>query len=334
MALVAELSNRWSAIDPHEFANLGMDLGAVGSFGRIQQISDDPRWALRIVSVTENGRLVAAVPIFLGRGDRWTDQLHSPEAWGGPPPPPLDECAFIGGRQDVRAGVHCVNRPDVIEAARDMCAEMPELIGRQLHFSYYDTAQRHLAEQIFGSITWQAQFDEYAFPAAVIHGAPADLPKRTRQLLRQDQRRIAEAGISVETSSWSDHDGHAAELIARQNRHKGLEDHAELVEYRMELWDECEDVSVHVACDQDGLAAVTMLVHRDELEVYEIGLPQPDTAYRLELYLALGYHAPLTLARAKGLTRIRMGMESGQAKTHRGAVAIPRFCGFATPFPR
>jgi hypothetical protein len=99
----------------------------------------------------------------------------------------------------------------------------------------------------------------------------------------------------------------------------------------MDQWDECAEVTVVVLHARAGAheGAVTLLLFRDEMEVYEVGLPDQASPCRRALYACLTFHEPMRVARSHGLRTVRAGLGSAQPKRIRGAVAVPRRCGRA-----
>lgn len=318
-----------------EFFELDNAVGVLGCLGRVVQLSDDPRWEPQYIVVRDGSRLCAALPIYLGQGTQWSDQIHSPQAWGYPGSPVPDKSALIGGRLEIRGSLRCRNEPEVLRAVSDACASIPELRGRELFFGYLDPRQQRLAEALFGPVEWLAEFEDFAYPEEVVLGSLADLPREVRQTIRHGERKIAEYQIVVDAVPWRDYRGSACELIAAHNKCKDTADHPALVRYRMDQWDECEEVTVLVlhagAGDEKG--AVTLLLFRDELEVYEVGLPDQVSPFRRAMYACLTFHEPRRVARSYGLRTMRAGLGSATPKRLRGAQAVPRRCGRALRTP-
>ncbi len=335
MALSTVVTDTLDDVDPDEFLALDPSVGALGCHGRLVQSSEDPRWEPRYVLVRDGSRLCAALPVFLGLGEQWSDQIHSPAAWGYPHTPVPEKSALIGGRLEIRGSLRCRAEPAVLAAVADAVAGLAELRGRRLFLGYLDPAQQRLAEALFGPMEWLAQYEDFDYPESVVLGSTDEQPYKVRQNIRADERRMAQHRITVDAVPWQRYQGSACDLIAAHNNRLQTTDHPALVRYRMDQWDECPEVCVVVlhARAGDEEAAVTLLTFRDELEIYEIGLPEHIGPARRALYACLTFHEPRRFAVAHGLRRARAGLDSATTKRQRGAEAVPRRCGYALRTP-
>lgn len=327
MALTVEVADSLDRVGADELFALDGTLGAPGSRGRLVQHTGDPRWVARYVLARDGDRLVAAVPVFLGHGTEWSDQIHQPSDWGHPGVPVQEKSALVGGRLEIRCSLRVADDPDVLLAVGEACRS--ELSGREVFFGYFDQRQQRLADVMFGPVQWLIQYEDFDYPEQVVLGDVADLARDVRQNIRADERKVAAFGIETTVVPWSEYTGTACELIAAQNKRKGMVDHAALVRYRLDLWDECDEVTVHVAHATMGNdeGAVSLLAFRDELEVYEVGLPEGDGPCRRTLYSCLTFAEPRRLARELGLTKVRSGLGAGVPKKMRGAQPVVRGCG-------
>jgi hypothetical protein len=291
------------------------------------QHTGDPRWEARYVLARDRGELVAAVPVFLGHGEHWSDAIHQPADWGWPGTPVQATSALVGGRLEIRGSLRCSDDPVVLRAVGDACRA--QLRGRDVFFGYLDERQQRLAEGLFGPVEWLAEYEDFDYPPEVVRGALCELPRDVRQSIRAGERHIAECGVETVVLPWEGYEGAAPALIAAQNRRKGIADHAALVGYRLDRWSECDEVSVYVAhATAAGEAgAVSLLVYRDEIEVYEVGLPEGSGRSRRTLYSCLTFDEPRRLARELGVTKVRAGLGAAQPKRIRGARAVARACG-------
>ncbi|WP_424186813.1 hypothetical protein ACOBQX_02985 [Actinokineospora sp. G85] len=314
-----------------EFHALDDTVGALGSRGRLMQHTGDPRWEARYVVALDGDRLVAAVPIFLGHGDQWSDQIHFPADWGYDGPLAQEKSALVGGRLEIRGSLRCVDSPDVLRAVSEVCRS--QVVGREVFLGYLDPRQQRLAEALFGPVRWTVQYEDFDYPRPVVLGPLADLRREVRQAIRHGERKIAEFGVSASVVPWSEYTGTGCDLIAAQNKRKGMTDHGALVRYRLDQWAACEEVSVFIvhATMGDEEGAVSLLVYRDEVEVYEVGLPEGDGAARRTLYTCLTFDEPRRLAREHGYRKIRAGLGAGVPKKIRGAQPTLRGCGVVLP---
>lgn len=331
MAVSVTVTDSLGDVGADELFALDESVGALGSRGRLVQLSEDPRWEPRYVVVRDGSRLRAAVAVFLGVGTRWSDQIHSPRAWGHPESPVPAKSALVGGRAEIRGSLRCADDPEVLSAVAEGCASIDGLQGRELFFGYFDERQQRLAEAIFGPVEWLAGFEDFVYPEKIVLGSLADVPREVRQTIRHGERQIAAHRIAVEATPWREYRGGACELIAEHNKRMGMADHPELVRYRMDQWDECEGVTVVVlhATAGDDEGAVTLLIYRDEMEVYQIGLPGRESPRRRALYACLTFHEPMRIARGHGLRTVRAGLGTARPKRLRGARAVTRRCGRA-----
>jgi hypothetical protein len=327
MALTVTVADALDEVGADELFALDGTLGALGSRGRLVQHTGDPRWEARHVVARDDGRLVAAVPVFLGHGEQWSDQIHQPADWGYPGAPVQEKSALVGGRLEIRGSVRCDDDPDVLRAVGDACRA--ELSGREVFFGYFDERQQRLAEAMFGPVEWLVRYEDFDYPPEVVQGELADLPRDVRQSIRAGERKVAQFGIETAVVPWAEYEGSGCDLIAAQNKRKGIADHAALVGYRLDQWSECDEVSVYLAHattgDEEG--AVSLLVYRDEIELYEVGLPDGNGPSRRTLYSCLTFDEPRRLAQELGLTKVRAGLGAAQPKRIRGAQPVARGCG-------
>jgi hypothetical protein len=327
MALTVTVADRLDEVGADELFALDGTLGALGSRGRLVQHTGDPRWEARYVVARDDGRLVAAVPVFLGHGGQWSDQIHQPADWGYPGAPMQEKSGLVGGRLEIRGSLRCDDDPDVLRAVGDACRA--EVSGREIFFGYFDERQQRLAEAMFGPVEWLVRYEDFDYPPEVVQGELADLPRDVRQSIRAGERKVAQFGIETAVMPWAEYEGSGCDLIAAQNKRKGIADHAALVGYRLDQWSECDEVSVYLAhaTTGDEAGAVSLLVYRDEIEVYEVGLPDGNGPFRRTLYSSLTFDEPRRLAQELGLTKVRAGLGAAQPKRIRGAQPVARGCG-------
>lgn len=327
MALTVTVVDGLDTVGAEELFALDGTLGALGSRGRLVQLTGDPRWVARYIVVRDGQRLVAGVPIFLGHGAQWSDQVHQPMDWGYPGAPIQEHSALVGGRLEIRGSLRCADRPDVLRAVSDACRA--ELSGREVFLGYLDQQQQRLAEVVFGPVQWLIQYEDFEYPTTVVRGALPDLPRDVRQAIRAGERKSEQFGIETSVVPWAEYTGSGCALIAAQNTRKGMVDHALLVGYRLDQWDECDEVSVYVvhATMGDEEGAASLLAYRDEIEVYEVGLPEGGGQARRTLYTCLTFDQPRRLAQELGVNKIRAGLGAAQPKRIRGAQPVVRGCG-------
>ncbi|MFL6111136.1 MAG: hypothetical protein ACJ786_07280 [Catenulispora sp.] len=327
MALTVEVVDDLDAVGADELLALDATAGALGSRGRLLQHAGDPRWPARYIVARDGDRLVAMVPIYLGHGAQWSDATNQPLDWGYPGTPVQERSALVGGRLEVRGSLRTSDDPDVLRAVGEACRA--EVRGREVFFGYFDPRQQRLAEAMFGPVDWLIEYTDHDYPPEVVNGALADLPAGVRHTITAGQRKIAQLGIEADIVPWSAYAGDGGKLIAEHNARKGMPDHAALVGYRLDQWEECDGVSVYIAHATMGgdEGVISLLAYRDELQIYEIGLPDGEGPARRTLYAFLIFDGPRRLARELGLSTIRAGLGADQAKKIRGARPVLRRCG-------
>ncbi|MGW5052561.1 hypothetical protein [Actinokineospora sp. NPDC004072] len=327
MSITVVVVDSLEDLGAQEFYELDTTVGALGSRGRLVQHTGDPRWESRYVVALDGDVVVAAVPIFLGHGDQWSDQIHSPADWGWTGTAVQEKSALVGGRLEIRGSLRCVDSPEVVEAVAEVCRT--QVAGRDVFLGYLDPRQQRLAEAIFGPVEWIVRYEDFDYPEPVVLGDLSDLPREVRQAIRHGERKIAEFGVQATIIPWSEYTGPGCDLIAEQNKRKGMTDHSALARYRLDSWDSCDEVSVHIvqATMGDEIGVVSLLRYRDEIEVYEVGLPDGDGPSRRTLYSCLTFDEPRKFAQANGCRKVRAGLGAGIPKKIRGARPTERACG-------
>lgn len=313
------------AIDAQEFDRLdpGAEAGAAACFGWTALREQDGRWHTRYLSCTEGDRLLAFVPCYTPRGDRWPDPAYDPSGWGLPGGGVLT----VGGHSDLRTGF------PVSTAARDP-ARIRLLVralaraaadeDRGLAFPYiYEPTRALIAQACDGAALWTPLGLEGHLRGDVSRPDWADgLGRYHRRNLRKDVELIDEAKVRTEVRSWPEVEDRAAKLIAQHNNDKGRFDHEEFVKLRARRWESCPGVEylTFVADCGPVTGYVTACVWREELDLHEIGLSGEAGTERKAAYLELLIHAPLRFARERGLRSIRLGAAATAVKKGRGAV--------------
>jgi hypothetical protein len=335
VTLSVAVTDTLDGIGSDELVALDGSTGALGCRGRLVQLAGDPRWEPRYVTVRDGDRLRAVLPIYLGHGKGWSDQIHSPEAWGWSGSPVQGGSALVGGRLEIRGSLRCADDPVVLREVADACAAIGDLSGRELFFGYLDERQQRLAEALFGPVEWLEAYDDFVYPERVIRGSLDEASRSVRQTIRNGERKLEEHQVTATVLPWVEYAGDGCALIAAHNRTKGMVDHPELVRYRMDRWAECDEVEVLVVAATAGEieGVVSLLLFRDEMEVYEIGLPDGEGASRRALYTCLTFYEPRRVARERAVRTVRAGLGTAQPKRMRGAEAVHRRSGRALRVP-
>ncbi|AUG80545.1 hypothetical protein CFP65_5864 [Kitasatospora sp. MMS16-BH015] len=321
--MAVDLVSELAAVDAEEFDALDATAGAVASYHRLAQHERDARWRVRYARVTDGPRLLAMLPTYACRGDRWADPSYDPARW--PESTAADTgpggYLLVGGSADLRSGFHVGPElrsrigPLLTAVAGAAAAE-----GRGLLFPYaYGPTREVLDAATGGRISWAPVGAEAVFAQAL--GGEAELSSRVRRVLRRDRNLIAEQEVEAAAWPWGEVAGEAAEVIAVHNTRKGLPDHPEFVRMRYAQWADCPSVELVVfTARTEGVRAVaTGLVWRDELAVHEIALTGEDGPVRLAAYVSVLYHQPARYGAERGLRLLRGGLAATAPKAMRGA---------------
>ena len=328
----AEMVSGIGEVDAEEFDRLDpvAGAGAAGSHGWTALRERDGRWRTRYLRGEQDGRLIAFVPCYEPRGDRWPDPAYDPGAWGlsgaGPAFPP-ERVLTVGGHGDLRTGFPVSAEARSPERLRPLIGALARVAAeedRGLSFPYvYESTRALISEACDDAAVWAPLGLEGHLRGGVCRPDWADgLDRHQRRNLRKDRELIAEAKVRTTVHPWSEVADRAAELIARHNDRKGRFDHREFVLMRARNWDGCPGVEYLAFAARCGPVEgyVTACVWRDELDLHEIGLDGEPGTERKAAYLDLAVHAPLRYARARGLRSIRLGAAATAVKKGRGAV--------------
>ena len=313
-----------------DFDRLDSSAGSAGCYQRTRQREADGRWRTCYLRAVDDGRLGALIPLHTASGSKWPDPMYDPGNWELPA---ADEdyragrCLLVGSYADLRTGwpvAAALRRPGVLRQLLAVIARFAAEQDRCLVFAYLFSEARHnLAEATDDAISWTRLAQEGQLHGVSEPGWQDRLAGPIRYNLRRDRNRIAKAGVVSDEHAWADVEEAASSMIAEHNVRKGGVDHPEYVKMRNRQWQACEGVELLVLSARAATASgyLTLLLWRDSLELYEIGLqgePGPD---RLAVYLELMFHHPLRVAQARGGVRLmRLGQAAERVKAGRGAV--------------
>ncbi|HEX4729585.1 MAG TPA: hypothetical protein VH298_17375 [Jatrophihabitans sp.] len=320
-----------------DFERLDTSAGAVGSYQRISQREADGRWLTRYLRCLDGDRLLALIPLHTAQGTSWPDPVYDPTGW----PLPVtdtqdcqaDSCLLVGSNSDLLTGLPVAAELRAPEPLRALLARIARLAadeGRCLAFPFhYSSAQQAIDRAGNGAIRWALLGREARLEGLDDPGWEAGLSRPARYNLRHDRALIEAAGIRSSIVDWAEVAEPASALIAEHNVRVGMFDHPEFVKLRGQRWQDCPGVEFLVfAAESDTLTGyVTGWVWRDELAVYEIGLPGPESPERLACYLELVFRRPIQLAQQRGLRMLRLGPTAERIKAGRGAVFHELFGG-------
>jgi hypothetical protein len=329
-----EITERLTALPQLDTAAFDPSAGAAGSLGRLRGVESDARWRCRYVAVRRGARVAALLPIYAATGNRWPDPAYAPGSWPSTTGPPTgftaDRCLLVGGVYDHRSALHVPDDPQLVRVALGAAARVAAAEERCLVFPFmYERSHRALAAATGGRIGWYVLSREAQFREVLRPDRERQLRSRVRGVLRRDRRLIEAAATTATVASWNTVRDQAAELIAEHNLRMGVSDHPEFVRMRYDQWSACDEVRVVTFRVEAGPVGgvLTALVWRDELDLYEIGLPGSDHPARIAVYLDLLVHRPLAFAMANALARVRAGTAAETPKASRGAVFEPLYGG-------
>lgn len=337
---VADLTD----FSPEEFDRLDSTAGSAACYERLLQRQADGRWQTTYLAGTDNGQLMALIPLYRCRTRTWPDPAYDPDAWPVKPPEGRDNapasCLLAGGCTDLRTGWHV--RPDALTEPSlgrivDAIAAIAAGQDRHLVFPYvFPPVKDALDAATGGRISWVTLGEEARLRDVLDAEWEQRLGARVRGVWRRDRRLIAASGAVVAWASWPEAEELASDLIAAHNVRKGQFDHREFVRMRYREWGECQSVrlatfTVSLPARPDIRGVLTALVWQRELELYEIGLSGEPGPERLAAYLTLLFHEPLRYARAHRLPTIRLGLGAQAAKGSRGAEFVTLHGGILDP---
>ncbi|MFI0370126.1 hypothetical protein ACH35V_19835 [Actinomadura sp. 1N219] len=314
-------------IPADEFDALDDAAGVAGCHARLRQLEQDGRWHVEYHCVRDGGRLLAAVPAYLGTSDAWPDDDYAPSAWGHPKNLTPATSVLVGGRADLYSTLHRDTTARNSDLTRRLIAHLHDTYGgdhRSLVFAYFTDAEikgiqaAAPADIDVRDVGRDARFDRHLVPEP-------DLGYKVRSTLRRDLSAAERAGLRARTVEWDEVAADASRLVADHNLRKGRLDHPDLVAYRMDQWRACPGAQVLVveAAAGDVRGYQVCVSWRDWLHVHEIGLTPGHGATRHAVYAHLILHGPLRLARRLGARRVRAGLASEEPKASRGATFTP-----------
>jgi hypothetical protein len=324
-----------AAIPADAFNALTHSSGAAGSYGRLCQLEQDPRWETRYVAVTDDDQLVSVIPLYRARMSYWPDPAYAPGTWlDDSAAMTPDQVVLVGGRRDFLTGLHHAAGMRLADVLSTIAASAMDWFGDDVYLALPFIFEPEAISLDAGSIlTWRLIGHEARFTVPFPQASDLALPAKVRKHLRRDDRARARHGVVSEVTSWAraNKDMRAARLIAEHNMRLGTADHEMLAEVRMSEWARLDDVELvafeaHADSDQaDGV--VTALVWQDQLELFDIGLSGAPGEPRFAVYSELIFNAPFAFATRRGLRVITTGLATETAKAARGALLTPLVYG-------
>jgi hypothetical protein len=326
-------ADRFDALDPAA--------GGSGSHARLRQRESDGRWEARYLCCWEDGRLLAAVPLYRPRFGAWPDPWYDPAAWRLPGPQSAActprRSLVVGGCSGLRSTLHV--DPDLRSSERfaEVLARIARIAAEQdrglvVPYLYPESAEAlvragggRIEPGVIARDGVLRGFDRPDWEAGV--------GWRVRKHLNEDRRLIAAVQPAVSFLPWSQVEDRACKMIAEHAGSKDRPDHPELVRMRYREWAECEGARCLAITGESAnvTGVVAAVVWRDELDLIEIGLDGFQGRERLAVYVDLVFHAPMAYAREHGLRVIRLGVEATLAKSLRGVEIVDLYGAVLPP---
>lgn len=317
-------------LDAQEFDQLDDRCGPVGCHARLLQLERDRRWSTEYLCAREDGRLLAAVPLYRLKKGTWPDPSYDPATWKlDEPERKAEDVTVVGGRSGLLSTLHVAAE---INGTPRHTQLIEELLAREqsqsLLLPFLPEDQLTPWKEVLGprlnhrTLGADARFDRPL--------AGTGLHRKVRQTFSADDRAAERHGVESAVTTWSEVRTHAAALIARNNQAYGLPDVEQLVDFRVRQWEACAGASVFVltakARSEHGAehGLVVGVIWRDWMDLQEMGLTGTPSDLRRTLYTQLLFHLPIKFARSHGGVRhIRAGLKAEKPKAIRGATFVP-----------
>jgi predicted N-acyltransferase len=333
--LHCESASSVSAVDPAEWDVLAGPYGYYLSHQWIRFVEADPSARAEYLLVRQDGRLVAALPVYdvaAEQNDFYRPGNLADGRWRG-------HYLIAGARRAYANGL--LVHPALEAAERIQAAELllRTLAGRvRRHdaagalFLYMPTAAAGEVQQATGAIAARglpllAAADSHLdAPGSDIGDYLASLPtSHRRRRLAREITVFSGAGYEVSQESPRDSWREAGALLGNLQRRYGHEG-------TDEVWQAIVGRQAEYLGDRGVLFACRS---RGRLVAFSLGYPFLDTLYMRMAgfdyaqlrnafeYFNLAIYLPLRYVYAHGMRRIHLGMESYDAKIRRGAVLTP-----------
>lgn len=313
-----------------DFDKFDNHIGAIGCAKRLELIGRDSRWQGSLVSITLDQEVVALLPIFTPRSHHWSDLNFAPSTWFQETLQPRD-VMILGNPVDSPSQLFVSRKLPRSVLQSTLLGIMREEGRSVIVFPHYQSSDAELlSETLGGEVIWTASLAHSSFVGLNRETWEGTISKKCREQRLADYRLVKREAVEWAADAWNDGYDVAAHLISEHAQAKGQKDHALLVNRRYEQWAKVDDVDVVVFSARSAgklLGVVTVLDWRNELLVYEIGLPGVRGPERVAAYVSLASIAPVQYAKARGYSQVRLGYGAESAKRSRGAVVEQSYFG-------
>ncbi|OIJ99822.1 GNAT family N-acetyltransferase [Streptomyces monashensis] len=288
----------------------------------------DPTAEVHYALVHDDGRLVAAAPLYVVRTEP-NDLYRVHELLPGRTPArtllagarrgylnaPLLHHALAPGPRRAALGA-------LVVATRSLAAAHQ---AQPWWLYVTDTAAAELADTCGTKPLQLNQDARIPLPGTTFDDYLAALPRKRRTAIRRERRAFAEAGYELRTLRLSECAESAGALAAQlQQRHGHPADPAVMARLLQDQADNMAGTGIVQAAYAEGrMAAFSLFYHHaNTLWLRSTGYDYP-TLRGAHEYFNIAYYLPITHAYTRGATALHLGMESLHAKSLRGAVISP-----------
>lgn len=313
--------------------------GAFLSVTRLLQLENDSRWECLYAAVTAGDSLIALLPLYAPRHERWFDPAYEVAAQPPSTRPtsaaPASQWILVGGRTDLACGF--LRSETASAGALDGAARAAGAVarrearrrGRRMLALFANDWEAHFIRAAFGDgsqhweLTHETRFEKVA---ARDREYLAALKPSHRAVVRRDWHRRDAAGLTSEVLSWDEVWDEAITLVHAVGQSHGKIDHKQLIRVRLQSWlanTEIEPVAFRVSLEDTPLAICLAWRWRTMLQLYEVGLVARETPGRHLAYAEAIIYAPLRYARSAGCSVVWTGLRAIEPKRLRGATVTP-----------
>ncbi|MBW5481338.1 GNAT family N-acetyltransferase [Streptomyces bambusae] len=285
----------------------------------------DPTARVRYALVHDEGRLIAAAPLYVVDTEP-NDLYRVHEIVPGRAP---GRTVLAGARRGYLNAplLHPRLTPDrrrealgrLVAASRSLAAAEQ---AQPWWLYVTDAAAAELAD-VCNAVPVQLNQDaRIPLPGSTFDDYLAGLPSKRRVTIRRERRAFAEAGYELRTLRLSECADAAGALAAQlQGRHGHPADPGFMAALLREQAEGMADTGiVHAAYAENRMIAFSLFyLHADTVWIRSTGYEYAQLRGAHE-YFNLVYYLPIEYAYAHGATALHLGMESLRAKTFRGAV--------------
>lgn len=324
-----------SHFDPDVFDCIDPACGVTHCYHRTRQLEAEPFWTVQYIVASDDpspGNISAVLPIYKPKTREWSNSLYDPARWGAGACAPRNT-VVIGAVRDVQSCLRITHDTTSMTSLASMLDLAVEYSAhRQIVFPHYSETARAAIDAAYpGSIAWVPTYVSSQLEMCEGPAWESSLGSAARAERRSDRRLITRAGLSVRVEQWAACHVSLLDLVVDHARRLGGTDSAVAAFRRYKQWSECKGVQVLVfqVTKRSTVMGVGMALEwKDELLLYEMGLPGSRGPDRLATYLLLLSEAPVSYALEKELRLIRLGFGNEVLTSRRGGTSVPHFYGW------